>query len=282
MAITKRRASAKPSPTLSPDNPFRKAWGIAGVAFILILSVPMFIDAARGQSVDGSPLGTQTTALISALGSLGTQIDGLKNDIAALRTQLASGTSQGVAASTASLGEGIPDCLQTCRARLSACLTNQAPSPAAIVAVTTPLDACRNQANDCINRCRPRTTTSISCEDRCAVSLGGCVAGAAGDSSKLDDCRTQNRRCLIAACRPNTDAAAQYRIPLAVCREQCTRDLDICRKGAKLDSKQLQTCEETARSCMNAICTSAYESGPPTLTLPEPLPSKEATSTGRQ
>lgn len=276
MATSKRRfvASSSPVPPPQPDNPFRKVFAAAGVLLMLVLSIPMFTDAVYSQSVPQSPLGDQTNALIGALTTLGSQIGLLKNDIQQLRTQMVSGGS-GAAAGTI-VDTSMADCLQSCRSKLASCLSRQKPTSNS---TGSPLDTCRTQANNCMNTCKPKPVDTVACEDRCAVALGGCVVQAGSDPARLDDCRVQNRKCVIAACRPRTDASATSRVPTEICRDQCNRDLEICQKAASFDREELAGCNAVATKCLNDVCTDAYEV-PSTATRSPFIPTKPETESG--
>src|SRR5262249_7537171 len=161
----------------------------AGIVLLLVMSVPMFVSAVNGQSIDSSPLGTQTSVLVSALSALTDQIGSLKTDIQSLRQQLPSsaGSSMTGDASmqSASTNHAESCCLQACRTTMAACLAKQPTGASRLLAVGQ-LDACRGPANDCINRCKPFPNPTVSCEDRCAVSLGACVASVTDqDPAKL-------------------------------------------------------------------------------------------------
>ncbi|MEO5927272.1 MAG: hypothetical protein ABIO72_01080 [Patescibacteria group bacterium] len=255
MSSSKQRFESSPTPPPTPvQNPFRKVVAAAGVMLILVMSVPMFADAVYGQAVPSTPGVDQTSNLISALTSLSSQIGLLKNDVASLRTQLAAGDGQRTGSSASAIDTTMADCLESCRNKLSVCLAKQPVSTLA----NPPLDACRVGANNCMNACRPRPTTTIACEDRCAVALGGCVVQAGDDATKLNDCRIQNRKCVIAACRPHADSAAPSRVPVSVCRDQCARDLAICSTAAAYDREELATCNAVAAKCLRDVCT-GYE-----------------------
>jgi hypothetical protein len=255
MPSPKRRflSSSEPTPPSTPvENPFRKVIAAAGVLLVLVMSVPMFADAVYGQSVPQNSAVDQTSNLISALTALSTQIGLLKGDITSLRAQMATGTgAPGVAPV---VDASMADCLQSCRTKLSACLAKQPISTLA----NAPLDACRSSANNCMNACHPRTDTAVGCEDRCAVALGACVIQAGSDGTKLADCRTQNRKCVIAACRPGADKAAPSRVPADVCKDQCGRDLAICNKAAAFDREELAACAAVSAKCLRDVCT-GYE-----------------------
>jgi len=237
-------------------------WSGIAVLLLLVLSIPMFVGAVQGQSVDTSPLGSQTLSLISAFGQLGQQIDALKTEMQSLQSSLTA-VQQTTQATT--LGAGIPECLYSCRTKLTQCLTvhptstsplavtHLLPSPLTTQLIT--LDACRTNANTCMNACKPLAAGTVSCEDKCAVALGGCIQAAGNDVTKLADCRKNDQQCLIAACQKNTpDAASMSRIPTAVCGDQCLRDLSICREGAALDQVQLDACDAAARTCQSVLC----------------------------
>ncbi|MFA5935388.1 MAG: hypothetical protein WC787_00820 [Patescibacteria group bacterium] len=259
MAMTKRslkKSNAPVPPPTQTENPFRKVFAAAGVLLMLVLSIPMFSDAVYSQSVPQNPLGDQTTALIGALTTLGSQIGLLKEDIVKLRTQLSGQTSTTAAAGAGTIDAGMADCLQSCRSRLAVCLTRQPVRGTA--SVNAPLDACRTSANDCMNRCKPRPVDTVTCEDRCAVALGGCVVQAGSSATKLDECRIQNRKCVVASCRPRTDTGASERVPSDICRDQCRRDTEICKKAAAYDKDELLACESVGRKCLNEVCAN-YE-----------------------
>lgn len=256
MPSPKRRFLSADEPTPPPapvENPFRKVIAAAGILLILVMSVPMFADAVYGQSVPSTPGVDQTSNLISALTSLSTQIGLLKDDIGNLRGQLAAGGSTRTTASAA-IDTSMADCLQSCRNRLAICLSQQP----ATTATNAPLDTCRGTANNCMNNCRPRTETTVGCEDRCAVALGACVVQAGTDSTKLTECRTKNRECVIAACRPRTDKNAPSRVPVEICKDQCNRDNAICRKAAAYDREELAACDAITQKCLTDVCN-GYE-----------------------
>ncbi|MBI4138896.1 hypothetical protein HY479_01975 [Candidatus Uhrbacteria bacterium] len=290
----RRRPPHTPIP--ATPRPFRQVINAAAIAMLLLVSVPMFAGAVQGQTI--SETGSSIKDLITALTALGKDITGLREDIRALRAELAA--PKPAAAPTQETGAGVPECLQSCRNQLAACLQEQqslsvqrggispdllriitlpTPAPSAGIAgiptapaTTTapppttglpPLDRCRLSANDCLNRCRPKTTTGISCEDRCATALGGCIKEAGTDTTKLQNCRVENSRCLLAACTGKTpDPAALRRLPLAACREQCVRDQRNCKAAAKYDEAQLKLCDELAERCLNSVCTESPEASP--------------------
>lgn len=259
MPSPKRRFLSADAPTPQPisgENPFRKVIAAGGILLVLVMSVPMFADAVYGQSVPSNATVDQTSNLISALTMLSSQIGLLKNDVNSLRSQLAAGgATRTEAGGTGSvIDTTMADCLQSCRSKLAVCLTRQASSSAA----NAPLDACRSNANNCMNACRPRTETTIGCEDRCAVALGGCVVQAGDSAEKLTECRTKNRECVVAACRPRADRDAPSRVPVEICRDQCNRDAAICQKAAAYDREELAVCAAVAQRCLTNVCNS-YE-----------------------
>jgi hypothetical protein len=252
MPPSKRRFASPTPPPTPVENPFRKIITAAGVLLILVMSIPMFADAVYGQAVSDNPIVDQTSNLISALTTLSNQVGLLKSDITTLRTQLAAGNGQAGAGPV--IDSTMADCLESCRTKLSVCLSRQQTSTLA----NAPLDACRTSANTCMNACRPRTETTVGCEDRCAVALGACVIQAGSDSNKLTECRTQNRKCVIAACRPRADSGAPSRVPVEICRDQCNRDVEICRTAAAFDREELAACNGVAAKCLRDVC-SGYE-----------------------
>ncbi|MBU1348784.1 hypothetical protein KJ781_01805 [Patescibacteria group bacterium] len=273
MPCPKGLKNAKPGMlTERRTHPMRAVWSGVAAVLLVVLSIPLFVDAIEGQTMDASPLGTQTTALVAALGTLGEQVSTLRSDITALRSAL---TSQKVGASSEStLKEGMPECLQACRAKLATCLGPEPPTaapvritrlmPTTLLAKLVPLDACRTDANTCMNQCRPRTTTILTCEDRCAVALGGCVDAAGLDATRLADCRRSNQQCLVAACtQASPDQESMDRIPTSKCADQCQRALSICRSGEQFDQKAIEACEASLKVCLTTMC-----SAPATRLLP--------------
>lgn len=264
----------------------RAIWSGIAVLLLLMLSVPIFAEAVDGQTTDTSPLGIQTTALIAALGTLGEQVTSLQGDISSLRGALSEPSDVGT---DTSLADGMSECLQACRATLASCLssdTQGSASPLRIMRLTptpllarlVPLDACRTEANTCMNRCRPRTPTNVACEDRCAVALGACADAAGTDTAKLADCRMSNQQCLLAAClQVAPDQASMDRVPAAKCADQCRRALGICMDGAKFDQAALDACVASSRVCLERLCVTPA-TRLPTGEAPAPSPGRDVPS----
>lgn len=260
---------------VTPKSPFHRSWSAAGLAMLVIIFVPLFANAVNGQSVsDGTPTGNQTAALISALSNLESRVADL-----ATAYQNSRNGSLGTTADQTALADGMPQCLQSCRTALGSCLRSSGTastssptarvSPSLATGATTGLDACRSRANDCINKCRPTPPPVVSCEDRCAVALGGCLLGAGTDATKLKDCRVQNQRCLIAACVGGAPSSAT-RVPSQICRDQCARDRAICQRAARFDTTALRGCDTTAQICLQQVCLTTDAAAPQTNTLLTP------------
>ncbi|MFA6447706.1 MAG: hypothetical protein WCW31_05685 [Patescibacteria group bacterium] len=144
------------------------------------------------------------------------------------------------------------DCLNVCRKNLAAC-DSTAYEPTA-----SGMDPCLSQANECVTKCNYAPRPSVSCEDRCSVALGGCVEQAmSGKFSKdqgaaLEACRTNNRNCLVKACK-YTD---ETKLPSDYCPDQCKRLDEICTAGsAKGNSSALATCDKLKTLCQDKLCT---------------------------
>jgi len=112
-------------------------------------------------------------------------------------------------------------CLKACATSLATCFAEK---PTTLTAAGLALDECRTAANSCITACNVPLKYTVSCEDRCATALQGCLIQAVKSQTDLKPvCQASNKSCLTKACR-----VAALQLATDYCPKQCTRGFGIC------------------------------------------------------
>jgi hypothetical protein len=146
------------------------------------------------------------------------------------------------------------DCLNQCRSAQALCLeTKKVDNSNGL------LNICAQKNQDCVLQCDVRTKNSISCQDGCAISLGGCIERVIApqkivledEVSMLDVCVRESSTCLQKMCDFTDDIATQNE----VCQDQCQRLKNICQSGrAGYDETALDLCERLNKTCEHRVC----------------------------
>lgn len=183
-----------------------------------------------------------------------------KNEV---RQQLGAEVSRGCAQSdthsfpNGQINEAQAVCLNQCQAMMSSCLEGNYDNDDVN-------QSCTAQAEKCIGECEA-PKVALTCQDRCAVLLGGCLRGVIDpkkivvedEAGALTSCFTQNLSCLINECNLQN----QNVLPIDYCADQCDRVLGICSAGEgayNLDARQ--NCERGHAVCMRVLCGMAKAS----------------------
>ncbi|MDF1497271.1 MAG: hypothetical protein P1P90_04375 [Patescibacteria group bacterium] len=145
------------------------------------------------------------------------------------------------------------DCLNQCREQQVSCFDEyEGTEPFG-------LHPCLSQSSACITSCNDAPRAPVSCQDRCAVALGGCVESVvapkgtvvADEQAALDVCRMQNVECLINACNLSNEAA----MPDTYCTDQCRRLNVICSTGStQYDVNAMELCKRMEQTCNQRLC----------------------------
>lgn len=146
------------------------------------------------------------------------------------------------------------DCLNECREDLAVCLEQDM-----TISSDEDLHPCLAGSSACISVCNERPPELVSCKDRCAVSLGGCLEKiTAPKEIALEDeamafvqCHNWNRECLVAACKLEDPE----RLPEEYCTDQCDRMMQICQGGrTQYDKQASHQCQVMHEGCMERLC----------------------------
>jgi len=146
------------------------------------------------------------------------------------------------------------DCLNQCRMEQVSCIESYDGEM-----MENGLHPCLEDASECITSCNNAPRAPVSCQDRCAVALGGCVqrvvaphsTAVADEQAALDDCRLKNVECLQNACRMPDDAS----MPDSYCADQCRRMHIICSTGSsQYDENSMELCTRLKQTCEQRLC----------------------------
>ncbi|GEM_PF-2658579 len=245
------------APSTAPQNPFAK-WLVGLVVLsLLVIGGPVALWAqsdtgGKKVSVDAAQLQKLQDQLKSMEQTLqtmsGTQQAGMVTDM------LKSGV-------TCKAEDGRSECLNDCRKALAQCKAKggSATAKPSVLAVGG-LDQCLADANSCVTKCNDMPRPPISCQDRCAVALGGCLeyASLSSKANAVESCRTNNRTCLVKACKLKDENS----IPDDACPDQCKRMEAICKGGSASYSKDaLALCDKLKGTCQSEVCKSQPQTG---------------------
>jgi len=230
--------------------------GLAVIS-VAVVALPVFLWAQKtGIASAQMPLRVSVDA--GSLMDLQAKIGALQQ---ALDQVLGSRADMGVVQGLISVGHTDDlraDCLNKCRDDLALCKetsmtileSDQKPSN---------LHPCLLQANSCINKCSSIPPPPISCQDRCAVALGGCIKEviapmaviSSDPGAALNLCRQNNIECLMNACK----LSDQANMPPDYCHDQCKRMSQICNSGSvQYDMAARQLCDRLEQNCMDKVC----------------------------
>ncbi len=146
------------------------------------------------------------------------------------------------------------DCLNQCRNSFVLCLENNPKNINKDLSIV-----CTEEMLGCAQTCSDRSSVNISCQDTCAISLGGCIERVIApqmiivedEERVLDSCLKGNELCLEASCDLNEDSVIQA----DVCHDQCLRIKNICQSGrAGYDETALDLCERLFKTCERRVC----------------------------
>ncbi len=228
-----------------------KAW-LFGLALMTVLAVgvPVMLwaqsnDAPHRVNVDAG-----------ALSQLQTKLDELQkslDSLVATKTEIIGGSQD----FGAKLDDARSDCLNQCRTQRVICFDEYDGDVAPGVS-----HPCLAKTSACVTACNDTPRSPVSCQDRCAVALGGCVEGVIAPKSTvvedeetaLDGCRTQNRECLLDECKISDESA----MPDSYCMDQCRRLSVICTTGsAQYDVNAMELCKRIEQTCTQRLCMGA-------------------------
>jgi hypothetical protein len=152
------------------------------------------------------------------------------------------------------------DCLNQCRKSFVSCLENNPKN------INEELSfVCAEEMLGCAQNCSDRSSVNISCQNTCAISLGGCIERVIApqmiivedEKSVLDSCLEGNALCLEAVCDLSEDSIIQA----DVCYDQCLRLKNICQSGrAGYDETALDLCDRLVKTCERRVCQTINES----------------------
>lgn len=255
-----------------PQNPFAK-WLIGLSALtILIVGGPIALWAQTDTA------GKRVSVEAVQLQKLQDQLKGMEQTMQVLvgGQQAGAVTDMLKAGVSCRTEEGRAECLNDCRRDLASCKAKN-------TGETNPadeggLDPCLSDANSCISQCNDMPRPPISCQDRCAVALGGCLEFAAAstasstvgaaNSSAIDTCRKNNRTCLVKACKLKNEDS----IPADACPDQCKRLEAVCNAGSASYSKEaMALCDKLKTLCQNGVCKNAPAAGAVKTEKPTPV-----------
>jgi predicted lipoprotein with Yx(FWY)xxD motif len=146
------------------------------------------------------------------------------------------------------------DCLNQCRDQQVSCLDGFPGEAAPGI-----LHPCLAGTSECVTACNDAPRAPVSCQDRCAVALGGCVERVVSpkalavedEEAALDDCRMKNVECLMNACDLPDEAA----MPDSYCADQCRRVHIICSTGSsQYDMNTMELCSRLEQGCKQRLC----------------------------
>ncbi len=150
--------------------------------------------------------------------------------------------------------DGRADCLNTCRMEQANCMENFEGQVEA-----GELHPCLTESNACITSCNDAPRSPISCQDRCAVAMGGCVErvvapkqmAVSDEMAVLDECRMKNVECLVNACK----LTGEQTMPDTYCADQCRRMHVICTTGSsQYDTNTMELCDRLQQTCEQRLC----------------------------
>jgi len=242
-----------PTPTEPTPGPSMAKWLIGlAVLSLLVIGGPVVLWA---QTNPVSPyIGGKVLVDASALKNLQEQLSALQASLTALLGAQQQTTAEIGQQMTENKWPGtVADCLRTCGKDLSSCKFTA-------VSAATGLDPCISAANTCITKC---SDPPVSCQDRCSVTLGGCLAktiGTAGanlllspevTNAAIDACKQSNLTCLVNACK----LGSPDNVPADYCLDQCSRMNDICTGGsAQYNKDSMSMCDQLSKVCKSQMC----------------------------
>ncbi|MFZ6014755.1 MAG: hypothetical protein ACOYUZ_00140 [Patescibacteria group bacterium] len=249
-SLRNRRVSepVKPIPSGNVHDHHFARWffGLAAV-MVLAIGVPVMLWAQTG---DKAPVRVSVDA--DALHDVQMKLEALQGALGGLMK-----SQQGLEPGQTAMvlpDDGRADCLNDCRRGLKTCKENYAGE-----VMDGELHPCLTQANSCITKCNDAPKVPVSCQDRCAVALGGCIesvvapaAVAVGDEGmELMKCMNANSDCLVKACNlPDMSA-----LPENYCMDQCRRMHLICQTGStQYNTQGLELCDRLEMTCKDRVC----------------------------